>query len=222
MYHYQLRNVHVWWSIVAQHSSTRSLDTPITKRRILSLGLNTKEKAYLDNLMNLKEYSWTVIPPWWRFMYSSTFASRFSLGKNLSINAIQKTSQFVGPVLKHYCPSIDCTKFEPHPWVHKSAFSFEIIPRHTISYIPQESLGIFIHLRPKEHGGFILMKSIKWEAILLALWFIRGATSQFSWDIIAWVVTAWGRLVMARVKFRKSSLFFPIRHAQRIDQSLAN
>ena len=50
--------------------------------------------------MNSKENSWTLLPPWQKFMNSTTFSSRISLNKNQSGKLILETSQVNGPPLK--------------------------------------------------------------------------------------------------------------------------
>lgn len=86
-------------SIAKQNSSTRSTDTPVKKWLISALGLDTKEVAYLENLVNCKKYSYTLIPPRRRYEFFR-FCLPFSIGNNQSRKDLLSTSQVIGPTFK--------------------------------------------------------------------------------------------------------------------------
>ena len=64
---------------------------------ISSLGLYTKDGSYLDNIVNFKEYSSTLILPYLRLMNSSTFNSLFSRGKHFHKKVSLNSPHYIGP-----------------------------------------------------------------------------------------------------------------------------
>ncbi|KAF3655890.1 putative replication factor C subunit 3-like [Capsicum annuum] len=68
------------------HSLTTKPDTLVTNLLILDLGSTIISGAYLDNWLNLRQYSFTIIEPCLKFTKSSTIASLISYEKNLSPN----------------------------------------------------------------------------------------------------------------------------------------
>ena len=84
-------------SIVMIHSSSTNSDTPFMNLFIKSLGLSTKDGAYIDQRVNFKAYSLRLKFSCLRLMNSSNVASPNSLGKNLSRKLDLKVSNSIGP-----------------------------------------------------------------------------------------------------------------------------
>lgn len=67
----------------------------VTNKLISSLLLEPKYGAYFDNIVNLKDYDWTLIPLWEVLINSSTFSSHFLQGNNKSMSTFLNTSQLM-------------------------------------------------------------------------------------------------------------------------------
>src|SRR5688572_5640388 len=65
---------------------------------ILALGLATITLAYLESLVNLSEYSLTLMLPCFKFINSLILVSLNSRGKKWSRKATLNSSQVTGPI----------------------------------------------------------------------------------------------------------------------------
>lgn len=95
-------------SIAIFHSLDTKSDTPDMNLLILALGYTTINGAYLESLVNLKEYSLILMFPCLRFMNSCTLVSN---EKNLSKNAILNSS---------YPTRSACTPFSSTHWSYQT------------------------------------------------------------------------------------------------------
>ena len=106
--------------------------------------------------MNFKEYSLTLIPPWRRLLNSSTLASLYSLGKNLTRKALLKISSHgttylsptILPIIIPYSSHVlklinnkSSLLSSTHP--HRKQNNVDLI---------KEILWVFIAIRSKVHG----------------------------------------------------------------------
>ena len=79
-------------NITFLHSVFTISDIPYRNIFIYALELETMRGAYLESLLKLIPYSWTVILPYLKFMNSWDFASLNSIGKILSKKVSLKQS----------------------------------------------------------------------------------------------------------------------------------
>lgn len=106
-------------SIALWHSFTTKLDNLEINLLIQAQELATKEGAYLNNVVNLRAYSLTLVPPYLRLIKFITYAFLNSTGKSSQGMQLWKPLTY-GTFINSFGFPIYYTNLEQHLWVIRS------------------------------------------------------------------------------------------------------
>ena len=191
------------WSVAVWHSSFTRSATPLTNILISSLGLDTSDGEYINNIENFKEDFSTRILPYLSLIKSSTFTSLLSWEKYFP----RLTSINYSHTIRLDSISLFSFHWVYHTWAisfnfyeANSTFSVEVPPiTWTVLYTPcWNSCGSSPTLEPWNIGEVIPTKSLNLDVIVLSNIFIQGARPIFTW------------FIKAKSKIIKASLISPL------------